>query len=562
MLNHVKVLATYQELFMDKLPREVVIEHIEKMPLLSSFILLSQISTDNVDESILKQLYKEMYIDKLNKQLQNVKTASNKQKQDVYNKLITNFEKAVQKNVVFSHQSILQLWKWLLAFGDINKVQRFQEKPGSIYLTLYLSLAINDYLYTSPVEINEELYAELFSNAVFNSKDHTFNTLCRTMLIYTEIAMNKELYYENEYLDINQDFYNLYGYSIKEYISVIFVLTSVFMKPKKLGEEWIRNIDELFAETKLETVAKEVLLSLMTDFNSISKWAKEELDSSWNFLELSKKPLLQIDEKRFFPFSMKLVYEQLFVNLFHKVRHCYEEKDRSFLTFYGKPFEKYAQQLAEHATNQSKLHYTFIDEFRYGKGKSKHSPDILIKLGDKLLAIEVKSYRLTLPSISQANIDSINYDTKKMIIDPIKQLHNRVRELREEKHPSVDGVNEIYLMVVTQGHFPTMEYYETKIEKEIIEHIEIPIKGFYHLDIEEFENFCQVMERRRPIFRVLDNKNHKTNRYQSFNTFFIYNGYHLKHNKLFNEKFEHYIDEIGTAFFEDFVQRRKKKKKV
>ncbi|MDA2180096.1 NERD domain-containing protein [Bacillus cereus] len=561
MLKHTKIMATHGELFGSVLPRRDIINLIERMPLLSSFILLSQISTDNFREEELKGLFKEMYIDKINSALRMRGNLPNEIKRAAYGESLKNFNEAIQKNVVFSPQSILQLWKWVLAFGDANKMEDFQQNPHSIYSLFYLSLLVNDYLYTGKDEVNEELYAELFSNAVFNHRENIFNTLCRTMLIYTEIAMDKSLYHQNEYLDINKDFYESFGYSIKEYISVIYALMAAFLKPKKLGEEWVHDIDVMFKDTRFRDTAKDVVSSLMTDFNSISKWAQEELDSTWNFIEFSKKPFLQVDESRFLPFSMKLVYEQLFVNLFHKVRHCYDEADRSFLDFYGKPFEKYVQRIAEHASSQSKLPYKFIDEFRYGKDMSKHSPDILIRLENKLLAIEVKSYRLTLPSITQADTKSIKRDTNRMIIAPIKQLHARIKELQQENHCSVDGVNEIYLMVVTQGHYPTMEFYETEIEKEIMNSMSIPIKGYYHVDIEEFESICQVIERRRPIFRVLDNKYRIENRYQSFKTFFICNGYHLKRSRIFSEKFDQYIDEIGTLFFEDFIQKRKEKEK-
>ncbi len=560
-LRNVKVIATYSELFGGKLPKEHIIKLIDNMPLLSSFILLSQISTDDFEEDTLKKLFKEMYTNMISNNLTE-QGYPKKIMEGVSQNLINKFEEIIEKNVVFSNQSILQLWKWILAYGDPNKIGDFQGTPESVNSTLYLSLSINDYLYTGDGEISEELFVELYNNAIFNNVDHIYHTLCRTMLVYTEIASNKDLYEPNEFLDINKDFLDSYGYTIKEYISVIFALMSVFRKPKNLGDEWLRNIDELFKDFNIEEPAKEIVLSLMTDFNSISQWAKEEIDSTWNFIELTKKPLLRVDENKFLPFSTNLVYEQLFTNLFFKVRNCYPAKDESFFTFYGKPFERYTQKLAEHSVNQSKLPYQFVDEFRYGKDKSKHSPDIMIRLGDKLLAVEVKSYKLPLASITKATKDSVKSDMNKMVIKPIKQLHDRLKEIRQENHPVLNGVNEIYLMVITQGHFPTIEYFETMIEKEIMDYMEFPIKGYFHLDIEEFESFCQLMERRRPIFRVLDNKYKNVNRYQRFKNFFFDNGYHLKHNKLFNENFEKFIDEIGTTFLDDFIQRKQERNKI
>lgn len=476
----------------------------------------------------------------------------------VYQRILSNFDDVVENSYLFPQQSILNLWKWLLSYGDEKKLQLRQENNGSIRALCYLSLATNDYLTHHIEESEENLYAELFSNAVFNNKENPFNTLARTMLIYTEIAKNKDLYHDKEFLDINKDFYDKNGYEIKEHIGIIFGLIASFLKPKELGARWLQNSDNLFGNMKYCEQAKGVVDSLTTDFESISKWAKRELNSPWNFIEFRKTPLLRISENDFLPFSLNLLYEQLFTGLFHQVRHVYSDTDRRFLTFYGKPFERYTQKLAKESISHTKLPYILLPEFRYLK--TKDSPDIMISLNNKMLAIEVKSYRLTLPSMTEANKEAIKKDMIKMIIKPLKQLHDRIKELKKINHDSVKGIEEFYLMVVTQGNFPTIFAYEEEIEKELSNHFEIPIKAYYHLDIEEYEMLCQLLERKKPIFKMLDNKNVEQNRQLSFKTFLYDNSYYVKKNSILKEKFDSIINELGTMWFEDFEQKRMRKR--
>ncbi|QEO60777.1 NERD domain-containing protein [Bacillus altitudinis] len=544
MIKHFANLATYSDLFGTKKTREEIIELIRNLPLLSSFILLSQISTGVYkDEELKNHLVKNCY-NHLNHSFKNNPPPSFVSEK-VYSHFLDKID-ILKRNFVFSPQSILTLWKWILAYGDKSKFNDLQSGVNGLSTLSFLTLMTNDYL-TKDKFSKEELNAEIFSNMVFNNQENILNAISRAVIIYTEIAIDRELFSENEFVDINSDFFDKYGFTIKEHISIIFGLLAAFMQPKDLGEKWLQNIDEIFSQSRLQDLSKEILTALTIDFDSISTWAKNKIDSFWDYQELKIKPLLMVNEKQFLTFSTKLLQEQVFTGLYHKVRHIYPENDKRFMDFYGKPFEKYAQNLVKDALKQTKLKYKFINEFRY-KG-TKDSPDIMIRLGDKLLAIEVKSYRLLLSSITDANIETINNDTNKLIINPLKQVHDRVKELIELDHCSVKGINEIYLMVVTQGNYPTLKPYEDLIEGRISKHFSLDVKSYFHLDIEEFEMLCLLLSRKRPIFKVLNNKDQ--HKYHSFKNFVFNNSYHIKRLPMLDKEFQKAIAEIQSILFGD-----------
>lgn len=61
MLKNVKIIATLSEVTGVKQPEENIIRLIEQLPLLSSGIFLSQLSTENVDEDIFKKALGDLY---------------------------------------------------------------------------------------------------------------------------------------------------------------------------------------------------------------------------------------------------------------------------------------------------------------------------------------------------------------------------------------------------------------------------------------------------------------------------------------------------------------------
>jgi hypothetical protein len=446
-LEHIKIVGSLEEIIGKKLPKERIIQLIEQTNLLTIFILLSQLSTGNFDKKKLKRTFQE--------HLFNLFDLT--KKDELYNikkKLLNKLDLVIQNHMIFPPQTILNMWKWVLSYGNQVKGPSLENINLKISQLFYISLATNDYLYQKPSN-SEELNAYLFCNEVFNNEESALNSLVRTFVIYTNIAENRSLYRENEFLDISYDFVDTYGYTIKEHIAIIFGLISSFINPTKLGSKWLQRNDELFENTKLKNKAEEIINSLTIDFTSISEWSKQNIESPWNFLEFYTKPLLRIYKSWFLPFSLKLLYEQLFTGLFHKVRSIYPENNRQFMIFYGRPFEKYAQRLAENSVNVTKLPYKFFSEFSYKYKKNNvYSPDIMVRLGGKLLGIEIKSYRLRIQSIIKPDVDSINDDLTKLIISPLKQLNKRIEELKVIGHDSVVGV--WLLPKDTCLHFHTM----------------------------------------------------------------------------------------------------------
>ncbi|OMC88075.1 hypothetical protein, partial [Paenibacillus odorifer] len=272
------------------------------------------------------------------------------------------------------------------------------------------------------------------------------------------------------------------------------------------------------------------------------------LDEPWNYTKFRQKPILVLESGIFFPINIKFLHDQVFSELYFKIRHAYPAGDTQIFSFYGRCFEKYIEMMVKEASTVSPLNYIFIPEFSFGKNKS---PDVMLRLGNKLLAVEAKAQRVMMNSLFGLK-EAIDKDIKRMVIDPLCQIHDCLMELKEIDHRILEGIDEIYLMSVTLGEFPTLLPFERNIHETLKLYFKIPIKAYYHVDIEEFEMIAELISRRRPIFRHLDNKTQLMPDLP-FNNYLLRS--HLKPRRLdfINNKFDMHVDQIIKTIFDEPV---------
>jgi len=533
-LKYVVPFATYSLIFGKPYKKSKLIEHIKELPLGGLLNLLSQLSSLSNPNSKDDPEIRENFISFLEELDPTIKYP---------------FRGILQGYLLYSKQGLLAVWKWLLAYGDETKIgQNFEDVRTGVNALIYLCIIISDFL--EDEEAVKHLEYVWVRNVSFNDTPDPILSTARAAWIYTELAKDKSCVKLKEYVDINADFETAYHYSLKEYLTVIFGLFSVFLTPEKNPDiSWNKNIDIIFSETTINEKAKEIVKPLLLDFKEAKQWAIEKLDSPWDFLRFHQKPLFQMNEKQFYPITARLFYEHIFMGIFHKIRSCYPPEDKKFQDYFGRPFERYTYLLMEESVKTSTIKYQLIPEFKYGKD-SKRSPDVLLLLGDKLLAIEVKSYRLKLDSLIGNTGEPIDEDLEKMIIKPLKQLHDRLEEILQLKIPELSGVKEIYMMVVTLGDFPTVPILEKKISNEIKSYFKIDIRSFYHLNNEEYEFLCYLVGRRsgKPIFRTLENKT-RLHPDICFRNFLSVSSLPAKRPEILHNKTQQFMKEAGNILF-------------
>lgn len=518
-LKHIKPYATYSEIYNMKHSKETLIEFIESLSLGGILQVLSQITFFDLNNTEIKNIICHFLyeMDKM-----------------IYKERSYSFEKLKEllgEFTLYSPQGLLTLWKWVLAYGKKNNLSEEIEINRGIAQVIYLSLIVSDYLdehlFESETTTEEEIFElvnyEIIRNIVFNTNVNIGSSIARAKYIYIDLAKNKKLYTSKEYIDFNSKFEEKYGYSIEEYLVVLVGILAAFNKKRESIEaNWSKSFSTYFKKTSLANIAEEIVDSLTLDFKTASKWCKESLEFPWKFILFKSKPLFRLNDNVVLPISHKLLQETLFEGLFHKIRSCYSYDDLSFNTFFGRPFEIYLSHIMEEAVNISPIKYKIIPEFEYNK-EIKKSPDVMLRLGDKLLVIEGKSKRMKLNAIEGDDKASIDQAVENIILEPLKQAYDRVEEILNSNNVChFNGVTDIYIMTVSMSGFPIVSFFEERIREELSNYFKVPIKGFYYIDIEEYELFCNLIGRKakKQIFSILENKYTKY-KYHSFKNFLI-----------------------------------------
>jgi hypothetical protein len=303
--KNVKIYKTYKELFGKEYDRDKFIEQIRRLPLNRIFDILSQLLSYEVGDekinSIVAQCYKK-YIDLLE--------PNNSYRAKVY---INSGE------FLYSHQSLLNLWKWLLVYGSRSKLQQSIDLEKGIFSVIYFSQIIGDY--ESELALKHASYY-MFQNALFNSSEDIATLFGRALRIYTEVARDKSLFKKKEYIDFNTDFETFYSYSIKEHIAILFAIMSRFLKSKStpVTTEWRTNFEKYFSESPAYDKAMEIVNSLSASLDEYSEWAKESIDKIWDFRLFQEKPLFLFPDGNYLPISKKYLLDQFFDGLFYKIQ--------------------------------------------------------------------------------------------------------------------------------------------------------------------------------------------------------------------------------------------------
>jgi hypothetical protein len=521
--EYLGVYATYSELFGKAYDKEQLKKDINGLPLGGMLVILSQFNSIPIDDPIIRSKFEQF----LKNHFPTIKPLDT-------------------KLVLYTKQGLLALWKWLLSYGDEEKIEQEAFIDAGINALLYTNLVISDFLYVE--DEKDKTKYDLFTNSLFNTNNDVVSSFVRASVMFDEIAKQEGNFEKKEYIDINASFNTKYGYSIKEYLGVIFSLITPYMKRNSvISPEWNRT-NEFFSELKNPEIAYKIIDELSMSHSEAKEWSKTTLEQPWNFTKFRQKPILKFDDGKFCPINLTLLYEQVFSELYFKIRHAYSGESTQ-ISFFGRIFEKYIEVIAHSATSISRFDYEFIPEFKYGAKKSKKSPDVLIRLGDKLLAVEAKVYRVKMDSFIGTNHDTIDSDIHRMAIAPKIQLHTRLKELKDINHPVMEGINEIYLMSVTLGDLPSLPPFEREIDSKLREKFELPIKGHYHLDVEEFEQMCELLARKNasPIFKYLNNFSKMQT---SFRNYMFQSKLHPRRLKYIEDKFGKHINEMVKILFD------------
>ncbi|APB70962.1 hypothetical protein PPYC1_11565 [Paenibacillus polymyxa] len=529
--NYVKTYITLSDLIGgEKNSKEEIIEKISKVPLGGVFIILSQMNSYGGENPGIRKIF-----------LDYLKSIGSK-----------DLSQVLGDSSLYSEQGLLTLWKWFFVYGNYNSINESVDPIIGVNQIIHLCIAVSDYLSD---EISEEKANNyFFSNSVFNNKSNLGSDLARSSLIFGEIAQNENNFISKDFIDINKMFSDKYGYSIQDYLAIIYGLIAGFLNKgtnnAAIRSDWNKSIN-YFDKTHNPDLGKKIIDEISTSFVDAKIWAQTSINNPWDYTLFRQKPLLKLENGNFYPINLSLLFDKVLSDLYFKIRETSPKNSTQIISFFGKCFEKYVEIITKETIESRKnnIPYEFIPEFSYGNKRSNKSPDALIRVKDTLLAVEAKVYRLKMDSLFGVK-SAIESDTKRFAIDPINQMQNRLSELKTRSHQIMNGVSKIYLISLTFGYYPTLKPFEEMID-QMIDASDLPIKGIIHMDIEEYEFFLELISRKAssPASHYLENKKQLAP-YTSFKNFLFSSSLYPKRPQYIKDKILEHSNNMRETLFQ------------
>lgn len=525
--NHMSSWLKYSQIFGYKPSKEEIINDIRSINLEDALIIIAKFSVLN---------------DQSKKQLKTLINASIQDREEIY---------SVEP---FDLISLLYSIKWFLAYGLPKNESTFNNGYPDYYNIFITVLKISDYLEDN-IDNEDEVQNLVLKSWLFTRPGDIDRALVRQYVMFEEIAKNKDFKNElkDSYLDIHSIFEQYYGYSIKDYISVLFALHMPSIKELNLREafstnNWGIDLTTFFKKVKIKNVAEQISNDLTVDINTLKTWARNTIDNPFDYEILLSKPLFK-KGNWLIPFSPGILNSTIFDGLCFKINQSCAKSKIDFFSFFGRLFEQYISTLLSSAVNSAKkiTNYEFIDEFLYGK-ENKRSPDSHVLLGRTLLIFECKGGRIRKETKISAEPEFSKKDFEKYAIEPIKQANKAYTNILSKKPSIFKNVNKVIILSVSLQSFPKIPKFNDLIadlKGNLHPHIkEIDYIGLYDLELLAY----LISHHDITVYKFIKNK-------KVLDDFIPYRNYYydkyggIKRPDLLNEKYMECTNIIRTTLF-------------
>lgn len=395
-------------------------------------------------------------------------------------------------------QSVFLLEKWVLAYcaieGDLSPIS-----VPEWMLMMDALLAINDMLPGEEVTDHETEY--LYLTAYHNTHRIIKNQIARAYYVFSSLAKQDP---------IVSDLFGRYekekGFSIEEKLACLFNalgqaiprFTVVAFCSIGLGS----SIQEFDAKD-LSSVYSNIMSSLRLTYEKARADALKTIGQVWNFELFYRFPFVQIDNIQF-PFSESTIVYHMWEGLYWDMRFTLKREGEEFMTCFGRPFERYIQEITCAAVDAARGNVSFQNEFSYGcKGSQFASTDCYFRIDDTLFAIEAKAKSPHSRTLTGVDKEAIDTEVVELIIKPTLQVISRLKEIYSgntdipsETLSFFEGVNKTVVLIVSMEKVQPVGELLLNLDAVISPELtDTNVTVYHNINIEEYEAVCNLLEK-------------------------------------------------------------------
>lgn len=263
---------TYEQLFPYKPSQEEVIKDIQSIEVEKALAIISKFTLYN------EQLKKE--------QVQQLKD----------NFLCEEDVANIDSIYLFDFINLNYAIKMFLAYGLKNPTNKFENNFSETYNVLLTVLKITS-LIKDDVDTEKGLQETILKTWLASRTEDITRIVSRQYEIYENIFNNFDKN-DPEFIDIHTLFEEFYGYSIKDYISVIFPIHAKLSRTENetlLSNELIGISEDYYKTTSVKNIYKKILDDLTVNVDDLKKWALNSIENYYDAEGLISKPIFYYD---------------------------------------------------------------------------------------------------------------------------------------------------------------------------------------------------------------------------------------------------------------------------
>lgn len=254
-------------------------------------------------------------------------------------------------------------------------------------------------------------------------------------------------------------------------------IEDIYQIPPKL---FYHNLVDLFCIRKTDFIDAAVFDSFIENFSvSFGNYHNKEFNSIGDYNIIYSKPIIKLEEDRFFVpvlfLLYKAVYESPFYWMFDDADYHAKSLDNRGKVGEEITFDFLKEVFGSKSTYKSVKVKTYETEYSTKRLKDITDIDVLCFLGNKALCVQVKSKRLTELS-RRGNDDRLKKDFKEAVQDAYEQglkvrkclLTNDMRFYDEYNYEITipNNIKDVYLLCVIMENYPALTH-QTNIMLEI-----------------------------------------------------------------------------------------------
>ncbi|MED3575977.1 hypothetical protein [Cytobacillus praedii] len=512
--KHMRAYLTYSQLTGQKASKEEIIKEIQSIHLDDALLILAKFTI--VDEQSKSFIFKELKSELKDKQM-------------------------AEYTDLFDLSNILYSIKWFLAYGTRNPFFNYA-KPYPNYIHILLTiLKISDYM-VGIIDSSSDAEDLVIKSSLLLRSGEIDKAIIRQYVMFEKLALDKQFFEKNEYIDIQKCFKDTFGYTISQYISTLFSLNlpTVYklnwQSFNKSASDWGISRHDYFSKVGIKAISNQILGDLSVVPQTHQKWALKTINNPYDYEELLSQPIFSYNNK-LYPFSPAHINATIFDGLCFKLNICCSQKGKSFFPFFGRLFEKYISLVLGKAVDIAKISgYQYIPEFKYGK-EHTDSSDSYVQIGSTLVIFEGKGGRIRKETKVKADPKYALEDFKKYVIKPILQANKSYTNILEKYPEKFKGIKKVIIISVSLQSFPKVpKFHKLLFEKDFKKHLHPHVKTVDYIGLSDLELFALIINKENvtlPRFILAK---------QMFNDYIPYSNYYYE--KFGVIKRTHYLDEV------------------